>query len=401
MEITTGTLGIQCPELLAYGINNSFSTVSTIYQSLAESEDGKNLTKDLMDNPRILELLNEKIITGAGYNSFNINLFVQWYLWRINNVGQDQANQDLNTYLNSDTVPSIAAVWIYGIDVDKTIPLFDGFEIRPFSLMPESFDKYLFHGPYSMTAKNGNPSNAAIVKTVQIKKQKNPSKNVDPLKPDFPDSFYTLYEVMKVADLLSLINGCRPCKDSSSIYSPDHVPYGCFSNIGCGSCLEEVYTCFSMNLLIRDPEMVQSVESLYRGINERIQSEQDVLWRIVQRLSQAKRRARIEDKILDLGITMEMLLINERTTSELKYRFALRGSFLLTSTKKTRKEIFYDLKRFYDLRSAIAHSGVFSERESRLAMENIETYEEYVESICSYIILNGWPDWDTLILENS
>ena len=130
MEITTGTLGIQCPELLAYGINNSFSTVSTIYQSLAESEDGKNLTKDLMDNPRILELLNEKIITGAGYNSFNINLFVQWYLWRINNVGQDQANQDLNTYLNSDTVPSIAAVWIYGIDVDKTIPLFDGFEIR-------------------------------------------------------------------------------------------------------------------------------------------------------------------------------------------------------------------------------------------------------------------------------
>ena len=156
-----------------------------------------------------------------------------------------------------------------------------------------------------------------------------------------------------------------------------------------------------MNLLISDPEMVQSVESLYRGINERIQSEQDVLWRIVQRLSQAKRRTRIEDKILDLGITMEMLLINERTTSELKYRFALRGSFLLTSTKKTRKEIFYDLKRFYDLRSAIAHSGVLSERESRLAMENIETYEEYVESICSYIILNGWPDWDTLILENS
>ena len=84
MEITTGTLGIQCPELLAYGINNSFSTVSTIYQSLAESEDGKNLTKDLMDNPRILELLNEKIITGAGYNSFNINLFVQWYLKKRN-----------------------------------------------------------------------------------------------------------------------------------------------------------------------------------------------------------------------------------------------------------------------------------------------------------------------------
>ena len=156
-----------------------------------------------------------------------------------------------------------------------------------------------------------------------------------------------------------------------------------------------------MNFLISDSEMVQSLGTLYHGINKRTQSEQDVLWRIVQRLSQAKRRTRIEDKILDLGITMEMLLINERMTSELKYRFALRGSFLLTSIKKTRKEIFYDLKRFYDLRSAIAHSGGFSERDSRFAMDNVETYEKYVESICSYIILNGWPDWDTLILENS
>ena len=71
MEITTGTLGIQCPELLAYGVN-SFSTVSTIYQSLAESEDGKNLTKDLMDNPRILELLNEKIsyVSKSGVRLF-------------------------------------------------------------------------------------------------------------------------------------------------------------------------------------------------------------------------------------------------------------------------------------------------------------------------------------------
>jgi hypothetical protein len=115
----------------------------------------------------------------------------------------------------------------------------------------------------------------------------------------------------------------------------------------------------------------------------------------LRRFNSANERLKDEDRLLDLIIAMEALLLRGDEQNELGFRFALRGTALI-SDKKIRKEIFSNLKSAYDLRSRIVHG----EREhsinkllKRLREKNgldmsLSTFTQSIENIARRLIVD-------------
>jgi hypothetical protein len=124
--------------------------------------------------------------------------------------------------------------------------------------------------------------------------------------------------------------------------------------------------------------------------------------RILNRLSQAKRRSQIEDKILDLGIALEMLLLQDNSNREqLSLSFRLRGSWLMGQSSEDRLEKYQQLRDIYNYRSDVAHGGVLhggKEVEIESVRQSFPEYQRLAENICRKIIMDGKPDWTRLIL---
>jgi hypothetical protein len=75
----------------------------------------------------------------------------------------------------------------------------------------------------------------------------------------------------------------------------------------------------------------------------------------LRRFEQAYTRAYPEDVVVDLVIGLESLLLADATT-ELRYKFALRGAALLRSAERS-ADIYQRLQALYDVRSSVVHSG--------------------------------------------
>lgn len=118
---------------------------------------------------------------------------------------------------------------------------------------------------------------------------------------------------------------------------------------------------------------------------------------ILRRLSQAKRREEISDKILDLGTAMEMMLLADATEQEpVSHTFRLRGSWFLGATVQERTGLFAEFKAFYALRSQVAHSGRL--RDFGKAYAALPAFIALAERVIQKLILEGAPNWRTLVL---
>jgi hypothetical protein len=85
----------------------------------------------------------------------------------------------------------------------------------------------------------------------------------------------------------------------------------------------------------------------------------------IRRLSLADDRVNPEDKLLDLMISAEALLLSdagrEQDRGELSYRLSLRAGFLLGTNTSERRTIYKHMRRAYEARSRIAHGGEVAE----------------------------------------
>ena len=186
----------------------------------------------------------------------------------------------------------------------------------------------------------------------------------------------------------------------STYYPVSGTPLGPFGGSGGGSSLYDVMGHSSTKIASQD---LLSIDALIKGFEILDSNEKVRMRRILSRLSQAKRRVQIEDKILDLGIAMEMLLLQDNThNAQLSLSFRLRGSWLLGTSADTRYEIYHQLKDIYRYRSDVAHSGVLCKGDAakiKTVRDAFPVYRSYAEDICRKIIQDGKPDWDKLVLD--
>lgn len=66
--------------------------------------------------------------------------------------------------------------------------------------------------------------------------------------------------------------------------------------------------------------------------------------------------------------------------------------------ERERTDTFSKLKKLYDLRSTVAHSGGLKDKDIEYAQKHIDEFEDIAERVCKAIIVDGRPNWDKLIL---
>ena len=89
-------------------------------------------------------------------------------------------------------------------------------------------------------------------------------------------------------------------------------------------------------------------------------------------------------EIVNALTALEALLLND-SKSELSYRLSMRVAYLIGTDDETRKQLFRDMKEFYDLRSTIVHgSQIKPKHQSRL--EQSDSLREIVRIVLLTII---------------
>lgn len=366
-----------------------------------KTEVGQTVVEYLKRDKRVKALEGKMISSGSSAGSFELNTLAMWFLWCANENGIEVANDCLNSFLDSEEITAINVLWVLGFEVEKSIKLKDGYSILPINEMLDSNEKesFLRHplglGPPVFQI-NPQPK-SAITKSCSVKKiqDEDPSKSFENDKKFF-DTSHRLYEI---ALLLNTISGVSCLPFYSTSHTDSKTPFGPFGGSGGGSSLYDVIGHGQTKLEIESKAMIDKLRDSFNKLDD---TEKKRIKIVLERISQAKRRDQIEEKILDLGISLEMLLLQDNPNNEqLSLTFRLRGSWLLGKTPQERVKIYRQLREIYNYRSQVAHSGVLCKGDFT-KIDNVRKsfieYQSLAEEICQKIIINGKPDWNKLLL---
>lgn len=369
------------------------------YVSIVEKTDfGQSLLDTFLQDTRITALEGKMLSRGNGSSLFSAKTLLMWFIWCANERGYDIAQESLEIFLNSDTIPVMNTLWVLGIEVDEPIDLGSGYTIQPVKGMPDSQDKEAFlQFPLSHHSHRYPVPAAAITKTCNIQKIWDSSKRrLEERDQEFWSVHHYLYEI---ALLINVLNGISCLPFYSTCYMEQTTPIGPFAGAGGSGPLYDVLAQGSVKLSDTAGIEIKGLLAKYESLTP---SEKKRFQLILSRLSQSKRRTQLEDKILDLGIVLEMLLLDDnKNHDQLSLSFRLRGSWLIGESVADRKRIYNHLKNIYTYRSQVAHSGVLCEgKDSKIqaVQEMFPEYQSIAEAICKKIIMQGKPNWDTLLL---
>jgi len=363
--------------------------------------DNEAILNNLKNDGRVKKLQGKMISRGSGASRFDTRMLSIWYLWAVDEFGKENADKYLSNFLNSDKISVVNTLWILGVETEKEIDLGDGFRITPVDKMPDSIEKRLYidrHIPYP-TQTLLKPK-AAITKICEVKKEEDDDiEKTIAVNNEFWDSSKKMYCISLLLNIIDNMS-CTPFYATS--YTSKEVPLGIFGGSGGGSSIFDVMGNKIKKIARLDTKILIKLLSEYEKWD---QPRKDRMNRILLRFSQAKRREQIEDKMLDLGISMEMALLNDHPEKEqLGLTFRLRGSWLLAQSSAERKEIYGKLKDMYNFRSQVAHSGVLCGNNLIKIKEVRDSFNEYASigsKILQRLILTGEPEWENLILDYS
>jgi hypothetical protein len=132
-----------------------------------------------------------------------------------------------------------------------------------------------------------------------------------------------------------------------------------------------------------DVERTAEFASFYDGF-ERARANR-IIASATRRFALAGERQRPDDKLVDLMIAAESLFLTDVGTAqdrgELRFRIALRAAFYIEGSGLTRQEIFRQIRRGYDARSAIVHGGELGDNLLRSPSGEAISVDEFALSI--------------------
>lgn len=387
-------------EIDPYAFIHDYQTRTYLqYANIIEKEViGHSIVTMLNEDPRVISMNGKMISRGSGAQSFEVKTLAMWFLWCANEYGLENAKQFLEEFLNTDEIPVINTLWILGIEVDEPIILRDGYIIQPLENMPNSGDKEHFLQSKSQHFHKRSPTPVcAITKICSVNKtwgQEPPKNNATILQ--YQEASQRLYDISLLLNALNNIS-CIPYYATS--YVDSKVPLGPFGGSGGGSQIYDVLAHGRSKLPNTEANKINELMDKYLAFSD---NEKVRIQRVLNRLSQSKRRIQIEDKILDLGIALEMLLLeNNPNNSHIAQSFRSHGSWLLTTDEEDRVKKCKQLKNLYKYRSDVAHSGILCKGSQKKIEQIYKEFPEYLtiaEDICQKVIRDGIPDWDKLVI---
>jgi hypothetical protein len=397
-----GKLGFPNVSLQDFLFTDNFSIRCWRYYSklVETTELGTKTSAFLKSDKRCKSLEGRLLSSGSGAEIYDAAKFAQWFIWRANHVGASQAWEEIETYLNNDSVEVMCTLWVLGLETPRAVKLGDGITLLPAKEMPDCTDKEFFlQHEIGIHAPRVKPL-AALTKICRVKKI---FETFADGTPQSSDNEYSLAseQLHQLATLINSLPGACCVPYFSTSYSVEHTPLGPFSGSGGGMPVFDVVTFARTNF---PTDYVTELIALLKSYSNYEQPEQARLARILMRISQAKRRLQLEDKILDFGIAMEMLLLDDNEKDQLSLSFRLRGSWILSSSKEDRKEKYDLLKKMYNLRSSVAHTGTIhggAPQKVQAAIDLVPSFQALSEDAARKIIRDGSPDWDLVVLNLS
>jgi len=395
-----GQLRIPKIELETFPFVHDYQTKLFIQFSklIDETDVGKKIVQILLKDPRVKYLSGKMIACGSGAERFEIKKLAMWFLWYANKVGVKEAEKSLNVFLDNDKIHVLNCMWVLGIKVDQEIEIFDDVRLCPIDKMVDSSDKERFIQYRFGHFHNVGPlPEVALLCPCYVQKvwTENQQKQ-DYGKSDFFDISKKLHEI---ALLLNLMPGiaCWPYYSTSYVY--DSTPLGQFSGSGGGM---GVYDVMGIGSNILQKNIIVDFETIYASYDKLPTKEKNRWNRIISRFSQSKRRIQIEDKILDLGIALEMMLLDDNVSNEqLSLSFRLRGSWLISKNSSERLQNYKILRDIYKYRSQVAHAGILKKgypEQIKRVRDNFDKYQTITENISKHLLINGKPDWNNIVL---
>lgn len=351
---------------------------------------------------RISKLLSDGLVAtgGGGGSRLELDTLVAWFVNYASNHNIAEATEKLVEYLKADEVNYLAVIWVVGVEVESAVKITDDVDLVPISLMPDNSDREYFeqHEFNFLSAGVVKPKAALVAKSRTTKVLANePAKESKKNSDRIQTIFKSLHDN---ALLLNLLPELACIANYSTSYLEESVPPGPFGGRGGSRPIQDIAGTHKITkataIMLADHnynELLNSFSSLTGRDLER--------WTlIISRLSQAKRRSEIADKVLDLCIAMEMAIMGDHGHREqLSLTFRLRGARVLSDDAGERKKIHDELKAIYDYRSKVAHSGGITQIERNHLQENIDRYEALASNICSTILIKGKDlKWDEVLL---
>lgn len=368
---------------------------------IKKTKEGAYVLTELKKDPRVKELNGQMISKGSMASRFEPETLVAWFLWAINRYGQKVAEKYLNEFLNSPTIPVINTLWVLGIEVNERISLTNDIAIVPITEMPDSREKeyYSNHNVNSIAGYQQKKPKAAITHEVDVVKSYNSSGDSEKIfkkNKNFWDVSKLLHETSLILNLIKNIS-CIP--RFSTVYTLPQIPMGLFDGSGGSSPLYDIIGYKTSKVSSSQVNEIDTTLNSFSALQDKGKAR---FSRVLSRLSQAKRREQIEDKILDLGIALEMALLDDnKNNNQLRLSFSIRGSWLVASNKKERVKFFNQLREIYDYRSQVAHSGILCKNDAKKINDVRKNFSEFsflAEKIIKKLICEGEPDWSSLIL---
>jgi hypothetical protein len=115
-------------------------------------------------------------------------------------------------------------------------------------------------------------------------------------------------------------------------------------------------------------------------------------------------RHKMVDSAIDIGISLESLLIDEHGT-EIMYKLAMRGARLLGADREDRETLFALFQGLYTARSRAAHGGELEDKIRTKGRGHVapravldEGYPLAARAIRKVIEMGKIPDWDDLVM---
>jgi hypothetical protein len=365
------------------------------YDLLEKTDQGQKLHADLKADPRVIKLSGQMLNRGNGAHLFCTFALGSWFLWYAAKTNHHRAYEALNAYLDDTEINILVTLWLLGISVSDTMDLGDGVMLVPVSQMPES--------SATMEAKVGRWVNrpfggvfpqAALVKTVRVPKVAPPMHAKQRAASPSADA---LLQLQTVALMLNALEDISVEPNYTTAYTEPHVPLGPFAGSGGSRQLFDVTTRTNQPVSqISREELARLLEAHKRLAPE----ERKRFDLILLRLAQAKRRVELPDKILDLGVALEMLLLHGGSSREqLSLQFRLRGSWLLGMNAAERLHLLKEFKEVYDMRSQVAHSGHLKKSGAvKDLREKIKRFERLSCRVFRQLLISNDPDWDRMLL---
>lgn len=368
-----------------------FSALHTEYMRFVEQDPiGQGVKIRFENEPRLQKFVG-KMISHGGASRFEFRDLAQWYCFNYNEYGKDEAERRLENFINKDKYNRIQAVWIAGVTLTEAIVLDQGYSIVPVTQMPLSDDRDMFRYPKISGYNIVVSPQAAVIKEVE--------DNI--ISPDMPEICEEHIKVAKrlhdIAMLINCIENAHCSPNYSTSYSLE-APFWPFNGRGGGIAVKDVIDFHSSVLRTESAPLLNRLIARFVDFPE---NKRHRYLQILSRLSQAKRRPSIEDKVLDLAIALEMILLGKSNKEQLALSFRLRGSYLIGETVEERTSVYQDLKNLYTYRSEVAHSGLLRENNQKKIEEVRERFPQLLQiadRIVQKAILDELPDWDNLIL---